>query len=310
MSITILLATYQGEKYLPFLLESLSCQTESRFQVLYQDDGSTDRTVSLLQTWSQKDDRFHPACQQGLHLGAVKNFFSLLQQSDSDLVLLCDQDDIWEANKVESLVQTYNSFLSPHNPNIPVMVHSDASIINENGQLIADSFFRLEGWDPRALQLNRLLVQNNATGCMMLLNRPLVNLITHYGDPAKMFMHDWFIALTAASFGKVIFLDKPLTRYRQHENNAIGASSVSLIRRGFRALRERDKAKARIALTYSHARAFREAYDGVLPPESAQVIDAYLSTQNMPKLPRILSVRSQGCLMQSTITRLGQFLFG
>lgn len=307
--ITVLLATYQGEAYLPAQLESLSRQTESHFRVLYQDDGSTDRTPVLLKEWADKDPRFQAAGEQGRHLGAIGNFFSLLRQAEGDLILFCDQDDVWENDKIASLLQAWRD-ASREDPSLPLLVHSDASVIDENGRTVSPSFFRLEGWNPAAVHLNQLLVQNNVTGCMMLLNRPLADLVIRCGNPSRMFMHDWFIALTAAAFGRIVFLDRPLTGYRQHGNNAIGASRSSLLRRALLALRSSGDARARIALTYTHSAAFREAYGALLPPAAARVVDDYLVTQHQPKLKRILSVCRQGCLMQNPVTRLGQFLFG
>ena len=309
MSVTIILATYQGEKFLPAQLDSLTRQTESDFQVLFQDDGSSDRTLSLLHEQSRKDSRFHTAAEHGRHLGAAGNFFSLLRQAKGDYILLCDQDDIWESDKVECLLHACIE-AEGKDSSLPILVHSDASVIDENDRLLAPSFFALEGWDPQAVNLNQLLVQNNATGCMMLINRPLADLIISHGDPSTMFMHDWFFVLSAAAFGKVIFVNRPLTRYRQHGKNTIGASRASLWQRALRALHEKDKARARIILTYSHTQAFQQAYHDILPPPSAKVVEAYLETQAQPKLKRILSLCRHGFLMQSPITRFGQFLFG
>lgn len=309
----ILLAAYQGERYLPTQLASISAQTESDFQVLYQDDGSSDRTPEILKEWSRKDPRFRAAAESGRHLGAAGNFISLLRQADADRIVFCDQDDIWEPDKLSSLLQACREALpgpEAHSGEPPLLVHSDASVIDGEDRLLAPSFFALQGWDPRAVQLNRLLVQNNVTGCLLLLNRSLADLVVRFGHPGRMFMHDWFIALTAASFGKIVFVNRPLTRYRQHGKNAIGASRASLVRRGMQALKERQKARARIALTYTHSEAFLEAFGDALPPEARKTVKDYLSTRSMPKIRRVLSVRRQGCLMQSPITRLGQFLFG
>jgi len=125
-----------------------------------------------------------------------------------------------------------------------------------------------------------------------------------------MFMHDWFVALSAAAFGKIIFVPQPLVRYRQHGSNAIGASRSSLLRRGLTALSERDRARERIALTYSHTKAFQEMYGDALPPEAARLVSDYLATQHLPKLRRLLALRRLNCLMQSPVTRAGQLLFG
>ena len=304
----VLLAACNGEKYLPAQLASISAQTEADFHVLYQDDGSSDSTPEILKSWSQNDIRFQAGSFQGKHFGAAGNFYSLLCQAQGDLILLCDQDDIWEKDKISSLIQAYCSGIS--DSPVPLLVHSDASLIDENDRLLAPSFFRHQGWDPKAVHLNQLLVQNNATGCLMLLNRPLADLVIRCGDPSRMFMHDWFIALTAAAFGRIIFVDRPLARYRQHSENVIGASRSSLLRRGLHALQETDKIHARMELTYTHTRAFREAYGDSLPPKASDIVDQYLTSQAQPRLRRILTVRKLGCLMQSPLTRLGQYFFG
>ena len=123
-------------------------------------------------------------------------------------------------------------------------------------------------------------------------------------------MHDLFIALTAAAFGRISFVDRPLTRYRQHEGNVIGASSRNLLVRGLSALGSRKEAKSRILLTYTHTGVFRKIYEKELPDQARETVDAYLSTRRMRKLPRILAVRRIGCVMQSPVTRIGQILFG
>ena len=104
----------------------------------------------------------------------------------------------------------------------PLLIHSDCSLINQAGDITGSSFFRHQGWDPDALTLPRLLVQNNVTGCTLIMNHSLCRLIAAHADAKNLFMHDWFIALTAASFGRVAFVDRPLTRYRQHGGNAVG----------------------------------------------------------------------------------------
>ena len=306
----ILLAAYRGESYLPELLDSLDGQTERRFQVLYQDDGSPDGTAALLDARHRKDSRFLPGSEQGMHLGAAGNFLSLLRQADGDRFFFCDQDDIWEKEKLSLLNEAMDRAEANAEKGTPILVHSDCSLIGERGEFLKPSFFRLQGWDPQAVSLRELLVQNNVTGCTMVLNRPLAHLVRTCGSAEKMFMHDWFIAMTAASFGKVVFLNQALTRYRQHGGNVIGASRASLLKRGVNALRLPEKARSRIRLTYSNARAFQEIYGEKLPEEASATVSGYLATEHLPKLSRVLTVRSRGYRMQSPVTRLGQLLFG
>ena len=310
MSTMILLAVCNGEKHLPALLDSLKAQNDGDFSVLVQDDGSSDGTAALLSELFRTDSRFIPGSESGRHLGAAGNFLSLIRQADADCCLLCDQDDVWEPEKIAVLKQALQNLEKECGSGTPLLVHSDCSLIDESGEKTGDSFFHHQGWDPGAVTLPRLLVQNNVTGCTLIMNRTLRDLIAAHAVAKDLFMHDWFIALTAASFGRIAFVDQPLTRYRQHEGNVIGASSRNLVARGLAALRNRQDAKRRILLTYTHTKVFRKIYGKELPADARNTVDTYLSTQRMRKLPRVLAVRRMGCVMQSPVTRLGQILFG
>ena len=153
-------------------------------------------------------------------------------------------------------------------------------------------------------------MQNNVTGCTLIMNAALRKLVADHGTAKELFMHDWFIALTAAVFGRVSFVNRPLTRYRQHGANAVGASAKPLMARGLAALRNRQESRRRILLTYTHTQVFSRLYGGMLPEEARAVVDGYLGTRRLPKLRRVLAVRRLGCLMQNPVTRLGQILFG
>ena len=310
MSTAVLLTAWNGEAWLPELLSSLQAQTDPDFVVRMQDDGSEDGTVSLLRDIADRDARFLFASEQGKHLGAAGNFISLIRQSKDDYVLLCDQDDIWEPEKIARLKEAMSDLEAQWGKDTPLMVHSDCSLISEEGEKLEDSFFRHQGWDPAAVTLPPLLVQNNVTGCTLIMNAPLRELVAGHARAKELFMHDWFIALTAASFGKIAFVNAPLTRYRQHGGNTIGASSKTLMARGLAAFGKRRDAKRRILLTYTHTKVFRQGYGDLLPADARSVIDGYLATQRMRKIPRILAVRKLGCVMQSRVTRLGQIFFG
>ena len=310
MKTAVLLTTYNGSKHLPALLDSLLAQTDPDFTVLLQDDGSEDDTVALLTGLCAKDPRFSFGTEQGQHLGPAGNFLSLIRQTNADYTLLCDQDDLWENDKIAVLKEAMKEMETEYGADTPLLVHSDCSLISEEGDPVGNSFFRHQGWDPNAVTLPPLLVQNNVTGCTLIMNAPLRSLIASHARAKDLFMHDWFIALTAASFGKIRFVSSALTRYRQHAGNAIGASAQPLLKRGLAALGKRREAKRRILLTYTHTKVFNRIYREELPEEAQGIVDAYLATQHMRKLPRILAVRRLGCVMQSPVTRLGQFLFG
>ncbi len=310
MVIEVLLACYNGERYLPVQLASLAGQTDVDFRVLMQDDGSTDGTRALLEKQTA-DARFRLVDDPSparLH-GAVGNFWSLLGQATEDYTALCDQDDCWFPNRLRDGMAAMQAAELRWGKHTPLLIHSDAQVVDAAGQVLQPSFFRHQGWNPQAVQLSRLLVQNNVTGCTVLMNRPLRELALAHGSPADMYMHDWFLALTAAAFGHVVCVPHPLVQYRQHGDNEMGASGANLAVRGAKALSAREKGKKRMELTFRHTASFAEAYDGVLPQEAAQVVRRYLALEKKPKLLRMWGMERGNYRMQSFITRAGQLIF-
>lgn len=308
-SLTVLLPTYNGARYLPGQLDSLRCQNDYDFRVLIQDDGSSDETPGILQ--GLKDDPlFAFGNESGRHLGAKGSFLSLMRQADSPYAALCDQDDVWEPDRLSAGRKLLSEAEARFGPEIPLLVHSDCAVTDEAGRTVHESFFRHQGWDPAAVTLTRLLVQNNVTGCTVLMNRALYSLAAKHADPERIFMHDWFLALTAAAFGHILFLDQPLVRYRQHGDNAVGASRDNLRARAVKAFRDPARAGARIALTYEQASVFLDCYGESLPSPAKETVEAYLRTRKYPKLRRVLAVRRGGYTMQSRTARWGQALFG
>ncbi|MBR3763689.1 MAG: glycosyltransferase family 2 protein [Clostridia bacterium] len=307
--VSVLLAAYNGAAYLPQQLASLQAQTEGRFRVLWQDDGSADSTAELLATVSAQDDRFIPAAEQGMHLGAKANFLSLLRQDDAPYSALCDQDDLWRPDKLQRCMAAMQAAEAQYGADTPLLVHHDCRLVSADGSVLHGSFFLHQGWDAAANTLAPLLVQNNVTGCACLMNAALRRLVAEHMQPEVVFMHDWFIALTAAAFGRIVFVDAPLVDYRQHGSNVLGASRHSLLRRGLDALRMPERARERIRLTYQQARAFRDMYGDALPADASAIVDSYLAIEGLPKVKRITALQRGGYLMQSAVTRLGQYIF-
>ncbi|MBR6028306.1 MAG: glycosyltransferase family 2 protein [Clostridia bacterium] len=307
--ITVLLAAYNGERFLPEQLSSLQSQQGVEFCVLLQDDGSADRTPGLIRQICAEDPRFRPGACAGQHLGASQNFFSLIRQAGEGDVALCDQDDVWLPDRLSACAEALRQAEAELGAGTPILVHSDAAVTDASGQILHEGFIRHQGWDPQARSLPQLLVQNNVTGCTVLFNDALRRLIAAIPDLSRLSMHDWFLAQAAAACGSVVFVPRALVRYRQHGANAIGASGQSLTRRAFRALRDLPAGRARIRLTYAEAEALLAALGDALPAQSRRVIENYLALQRLPRLRRLKALRDGGYLMQSPVTRLGQLFF-
>lgn len=244
----VLLTAYNGAAYLPAQLSSLCAQAVS-FTAILRDDGSADDTPALLAAQCHQDARFRLSPTSGAHLGAVGGFFALMREAaDSGApVALCDQDDIWHPDKLTRLHAALSDAEARFGTDTPILVHSDARIVDANGQPLHASLWRHQGWNPAAQSLPELLVQNNVTGCLLMMNAPLCRLCAQHQPTGDLHMHDWFIALTAAAFGRIVPIPAALADYRQHGTNAMGASTSGLFRRSLTALRTPDRIRARIA---------------------------------------------------------------
>ena len=119
-------------------------------------------------------------------------------------VALCDQDDIWHPDKLTRLHAALSDAEARFGADTPILVHSDARIVDADGRPLHASLWRHQGWNPAAPSLPELLVQNNVTGCLLMMNAPLCRLCAQHQPTGDLHMHDWFIALTAAAFGRII----------------------------------------------------------------------------------------------------------
>jgi glycosyltransferase involved in cell wall biosynthesis len=243
-SIDILLATYQGSAYLPEQLDSLFAQTCQDWRLVARDDGSTDATRDIL----ERASAMHPGRvvvlpADGRRLGASASFSFLLERSEARYVMFCDQDDVWLPDKVATTLAAIRDLERTHGAETPLLVNTDLKVVDHELSVLDDSFWHFQRIHPERLhRLSRVLVQNFATGCTTMVNRPLVALALPV--PAEAMMHDWWLALVATRFGKASPLPRATVLYRQHGRNDIGASRWSFLAgvEGFFLYRERRRA--------------------------------------------------------------------
>jgi glycosyltransferase involved in cell wall biosynthesis len=222
--VEILLATYNGERFLERQIESVLEQMDSGCRLLIRDDGSTDGTLILLQKFVAQDPhRVVLLNDQGPRLGVCGNFGQLIEHSNADYVAFCDQDDVWLSGHISTLLERIKATEQDLGANTPALAHTDLVVVDENLQTIAPSFWSYLNLDPyRGSKLNRLLIQNVVTGSAMMINRALARWacpIPKTGVP----MHDWWLALIASAFGRIETIPAKTVLYRQHSNNHIGA---------------------------------------------------------------------------------------
>ncbi len=249
--IAILLATYNGATFLSAQLDSLLAQTYTHFIIVARDDGSTDDTPQILARYrSDYPDKFHLVGDGADNKGASASFSCLMEYAlehkealdlPAAYLMFCDQDDIWYPDKIERQMQAMLA-LEADGASVPVLVHSDLRVVAADGQMLAPSFVRYQGLELSRNSFEGLVFSNLVTGCSALCNEALALQATPVAKHA--IMHDWWLALVAAAFGKLVFLDMPLVDYRQHGANTIGAKQhVPLARRNMNILQKMAQIK-------------------------------------------------------------------
>ncbi|QTC91477.1 glycosyltransferase family 2 protein [Brevundimonas goettingensis] len=220
-TVDIALATYNGERFLAPFLDSLVAQTHEKIVLVVSDDGSTDRTAEILESYRDRlEIRFLGSARRGV----VGNFERALAGCDADYVVLADQDDIWRADKIERLVATAMEVERVTGRDQPVLVFSDLGLVTETLEVIAPSFFDATLKSIEARTLTDFALDNHAPGCCTLANRTLLDLALPFPEVT---IHDWWINLLAAAAGTVAACPESLVDYRQHGGNAIGIGSAA-----------------------------------------------------------------------------------
>lgn len=271
----MLLATYNGERFLREQIDSILAQTLPGVTILARDDGSQDGTLRILADYASRlPARFHVLPTTAPTGHARDNFLALLQASTAPYVALADQDDVWLPDKLELEMNAMRSLEQQHGAEKPLLVFTDLQVVDDQLSTMASSFRSHRQVNPRNIaRPGRLLMENVLTGCTALLNGPLVRLARSMPQTAS--MHDWWIALLAAFFGHATYLDRQLVLYRQHENNMIGASRdagpIGLLAR----LRH-DRCRERWNQSVVQARELLRIHDGELSEPSRRELEQLL----------------------------------
>ncbi|MEG0356711.1 MAG: glycosyltransferase family 2 protein [Christensenellaceae bacterium] len=300
--VDVLLATYNGEGYISELLDSLVCQTYQDFRLIVRDDNSIDRTIDIVKSYQNqlKIEIVHDGDTAG---GAKNNFFQLLKYASSDFVFFADQDDVWLPNKIEiSLHEIWR-----YEQSIPLLVHTDLEVVDNTLHQLNPSLMHLQKLNPAYCTLNRLIAQNNVTGCTMLINKALVEQFRNADDSI---MHDWWLALIAAAFGKVIFLPLATVKYRQHTQNEVGAKDVKSAEYFKSKINNTQGIHESIKMTYKQAQAFLKTFRDGLDNQQAEMLNAFCALEQYGKCKRFLTLNRYQLFKSGLYRKIGQIIYG
>lgn len=303
--IDILLATYNGEKYIGEQLESLLKQTYQDIRILIRDDGSTDLTLEIIEKYMQKyPEKIELIHDDALCGSAKRNFFQLLQYASSDYVMFCDQDDYWFTDKVE---QTYEEMKRQEEKTkeTPVLIFTNYEATDGSLKKMAVNEKQMQTFKYN-LDFCHLLVQNYVTGCTMMVNKALYSKAKTYDD--AILMHDWWLALYASAFGKIVHMNKSTMFYRQHGNNCVGAVNIKSIKYRIRKLRD-PKTKASHKLYINQATSFYNMYGSDLSENTKKLLLGFLEIDQFCKPIRIYKLIKGLYLKSDFIRILGQLWY-
>jgi len=213
LSISVVIATYNGEKYLREQLDSVFAQTYAILEIIAVDDCSSDATFAILEEYAKRYPllKIHRNAENQKH---NKTFERGIKMAQGDCVALCDQDDIWAADKLKIMMHAWDpeSFL----------VHCDSEFIDANGKRLDKKISDIKNLESYASPVP-FIIGNTVAGHACIFRKELIGFVLPF--PTTI-IHDWWLAFVAATIGPVQYVDQPLVRYRQHADNVIGAIKI------------------------------------------------------------------------------------
>lgn len=219
-SIDIVMATYKpNEVYFIKLLKSLNEQTYPYIRLIVRDDSSSKLEYEKIKKliYENISNFKYEIYRNSRNVGSNKTFEKLTLDASAEYIAYCDQDDIWECDKLTKLVEVIEKESA-------VLCYSDLSIINENDDVIAKSFRQI---NKRLKHIHGdnlfrfFISRNSITGCTMLIKTDIAKLTVPFNNN---YIHDHWLALYSTTFGKISYISEKLVKYRIHQNNQIGTN--------------------------------------------------------------------------------------
>jgi hypothetical protein len=212
--------------------------------------------------------------------------------------MFSDQDDYWLDDKISECI-------SSSEESIPMLIHTDLTVVDDELNVLNKSFIRMQSLKPHKKKLNNLLIQNDVTGCTMFWNKKLMNLIKE--KPLDIYMHDWYIAILAMCYGKILYIDKSTILYRQHSNNVLGAKKNSILRIVSKLLGGNNVRKYLMDSFYQ-AEKIDEEYD--LPQDMNETLKKFINVKNIKsKICRVVYIFKNGFLENGILKLISEIIY-
>ena len=293
--VAILLCTFNGRQYLPEQLDSFAAQTHANWTVWASDDGSSDGTQALLENYRAKWPGGRLSVQSGPRAGVVANFLMLTCNASiqADYYAYSDQDDIWEAEKLERAL----AWLESVPANIPALYCARTKLVDADNKEIG--FSPLFGKPPC---FANALIQSIAGGNTMVFNNAARALFLAAGEKRSIVVHDWWAYMLVTGCGGKVFYDSvPTLRYRQHGANVIGMNDGWLAR--FKRMGLQWQGRFR-NWNNAHIEALRPM-ENRLTAENRAIFKRFVEAREMSVLPRLFHLNRSGVHRQTRLGNIG-----
>jgi len=227
-TVSVAMASYNGEKYIREQLDSIKNQTITPDEVIIVDDFSTDNTPKIIKEYIETNNLPWKFFENRENLGYIKNYFFVLSMVKGDVCFLCDQDDVWEKDKISKGISLFED-------KKVFGVAMGFSLIDEKGQAVNSEIFpeKIFGFFGKGeikksltkIELPEIMHRNIAPGCSCGYRKEVIDILLKKGN--KNLPHDYQLSCISASMDGLFFLNEPLTKYRIHRSNTLGIKELN-----------------------------------------------------------------------------------
>lgn len=311
VNIDIVIPTHNSSQWIDQFIESVLNQDNQNWQIITRDDGSTDDTAERMRSWAQRlgDKITIISNPDNVNCGPVGSYNILLGASRTNWIMLADPDDIWKPNKISATMKAMLKAEKTSGADKPIVIFTDAEVIDEHGQILASSYWKWSRLNPKlAVIFHRMIVESSALSSTMMVNRATLNLaLPVMGSSA---FQDWWLALVASAFGKIVYLSERTISYRRHSSNdsevPLTASSIGVVSNLFSARQRVEKLLRELA---PQAAAFAVRFREQLPPSELAALEAASKLPSSKAIVRRLTIIRHGLWFASPIKNIGLLLF-
>lgn len=273
--IDILLATYNGEKYIDTQISSIENQTYADWKLYIHDDGSKDTTVEKIRHWCESDSRIVFINDGIAFHNPANHFMHLMNFSKAEYICFSDQDDLWLENKLERMIECFDT-----SDKQPKLLVSGCYLWKSSSNEIVPKI----NFNP-AYSLEQFLFLNGGLqGCAMMFNSSLREIVLSQ-KTKYLYMHDYLVSLAGFTFGKVEYLNENLFLYRQHEKNV----SVHLEKNKkeyAKKIIKNSRVPVTYAPTYKASKSFYDSFLNLIPDDRKKIFADYFALKDKTSFKR------------------------